>query len=116
MAKEYIEENLTVIRDTLIDGNLTTSTGIVNKDLEVLGSIFVDKDVSFNIDLSVNNTLYCYNLDVCCEIIAKNISIENLDLNDLQVDNFECTNIDISNLMIITKKKKVKLINIYARL
>ena len=94
-------ENLTVIRDTLIDGNLTTSTGIVNKDLEVLGSIFVNKDVSFNIDLSVNNTLYCYNLDVCGEIIAKNISIENLDLNDLQVDNFECTNIDISNLMII---------------
>ena len=96
-----VSENITVLKNTLIDGNLTTSTCIVNKDLTVLGSIYVAGDVSFNIDLSVNNTLYCYNLDVCGEILAKNISIENLDLDDLDVDNFECTNIDISNLMIV---------------
>lgn len=96
-----VSENLTVLGNSFIDGNLTTSTSIVNKDLFVRGSVYVEKDVSFNIDLSVNNTFFCYNLDVCGDIIANKISIENLDLSDLDVDNFECTNIDISNLMII---------------
>ena len=96
-----ISNNLIVNNNSQINGNFVTSTGTVNKDLTVLGSVYVDGDVSFNIDLSVNNTLYCYNLDVCGEILAKNITIENLDLDDLNVDNFECTNIDISNRMII---------------
>ena len=96
-----VSNNLIVNNNSQINGNFVTSTGKVNKDLSVLGSVYVDKDVSFNIDLSVNNTLYCYNLDVCGEILAKNITIENLDLDDLNVDNFECTNIDISNRMIV---------------
>lgn len=96
-----ISNNLIVNNNSQINGNFITSTGKVNKDLTVLGSVYVEKDVSFNIDLSVNNTLYCYNLDVCGEILAKNITIENLDLDDINVDNFECTNIDISNRMIV---------------